>query len=151
MSVSGSPKLLTPAEETFLSRRPEGRIATLDCVDGYPHCVAVDFVYQDGRIYFGTGPRTRKVRNLLGDPRVAFEVDVNLEVGREGSRLLDWRGIMVKGRARVIEDPSMAARIIRSLLEKYPGNTYDDDTVVVEIRPERKYAWGPWEELEGTE
>ncbi len=70
------PIRFTAQEERFLRRAPVGRIATLDSVDGYPHCVAVDYLFYNGRFYFGSDRQKRKVQNILVDDRVAFEVDV---------------------------------------------------------------------------
>ncbi len=140
----------TKEEEALLNRRMPGRICTID-EDGRPHCVAIDYLYEKGRIYMGTGPRTKKVRNLEGNPEVAFEVDVDDYVGSAKERFLDWRGLMMQGRAFVVREEARARRVIAGLLQKYPGNSYEADTAVIEVRPDRKFTWGPWDRVKARE
>ena len=45
-------------------------LSTIDA-DGRPHMTAVGAFWVDGRYYFCGGPRSRKIRNIERDPRVA--------------------------------------------------------------------------------
>lgn len=139
--VAESP-LFSAAEEDFLRSCRVGRIGTHDSVDEYPHVVAVDYLFHQGSFFFGCGRESRKVRNLLADDRVAFEVDVD-EPLPDGT--LDWRGIMVKGRASLVGDEEEKAEVVRFILEKYPADTHDMGTTFVVVHPERKFLWGPWD------
>ena len=71
------------------------RVATAGA--GMPHLVPVCHVLVGGKIYFGSGKRGRKVRNVRANPRLALTVDHYSD---------DWShltGVMVQGTARVIE------------------------------------------------
>ena len=77
--------------------------------DGYPHCVAVNYVYQDGVILIGTASSTRWARNIIGanSKKVSFEIDV-YEEREHGS--FDWRGILVQGITEIISEDSERAK-----------------------------------------
>ncbi len=132
--------MFTRDEESLLQECEVGRVCTHD-TDGYPHCTPVDYIYQKGRILLGTGPGTRKVRNILSNPRVAFEVDVYGQE-REG---FDWRGIMIKGTATLLKDPREIDEVLARLLKKYPDDAFDHSNAFIAIEPEKKISWGPWE------
>ena len=142
--------MFSSEEEALLGRRMPGRICTID-EEGRPHCVAIDYLYEKGRIYMGAGPRTKKVRNLERNPEVAFEVDVDEYVGSGKQRFLDWRGLMVQGRAAAVQEEARAKEVIAGLLRKYPGNSYGVDVAVIEVRPDRKFTWGPWNRVNARE
>ncbi len=133
------------SEQRFLREARVGRIATIDYEDGSPHCVAVDFLFHQVRLYFGSSHEKRKVRNLLADDRVAFEVDAYRDLPDGG---LDWRGVMVKGRASLVEDPAERAEVLRRILQKCPTDTHDMETAIVAVRPRQKLRWGPWERFD---
>lgn len=140
--------LFTAEEERFLRHGQVGRVVTHDTVDGYPHCAPVDYIFHSGRFYFGCDRRSRKVRNLLADDRVAFEVDV---YDRRPDGTLDWRGVLIKGRAALLEDEGEKAEAVDLMLEKYPTDTHDMTTTFVVVRPERKFTWGPWDRVQEPE
>lgn len=93
-----------------------GRMATIDG-DGRPHLVPLGWRYNpdldtidiSGRDF----ARTKKFRNVKGNPRVAFLVD---------DVLPPWqpRSVMVQGTAEAIED----------------------DQPMIRIRPEKVVSWG---------
>lgn len=87
----------TEAEETFVRWARVARLATVT-PEGAPHVVPICPVLDEdtGRILIATEAGSAKVRNVLGEPRVALSFDDYLE---------DWdalRSVMVQGRARVI-------------------------------------------------
>ena len=92
------------------------------CVDGGPYVVPIGFVYHDGRIYFHSYPRGRKVEALRRDPRVCFQVE---EVGRllPGSTpckfSVEYRSIIAYGRVRFLEEDEEKLEALRLLLRKY--------------------------------
>lgn len=146
--MAAGDSLFTDEEARFLRRAGVGRFVTHDVVDGYPHCVPVDYVFHRDRFYFGCGRRSRNVRNLEADDRVAFGVDVDQRLP-DGT--LDWRGLLVKGRASIVEDEGEKAEAVDLMLEKYPTDTHDLTTTFVVVRPERKAVWGPWDRVPGPE
>ena len=108
---------------------------------GLPHVVPVCHVLVDGRVYFASGPKGRKVRNLEANPRAAVVVDVYSEAWR------GLRGVMVQGRAALIRRGSRFRKIRRLLYEKYlqyPDDAAIDesDSVIVEVTPTHVFTWG---------
>jgi hypothetical protein len=42
--------------------------------DGSPHVMAVGIIFEGGKLYFNSGPNTRKSRNIAADPRCAVSL-----------------------------------------------------------------------------
>ncbi|MDP9252466.1 MAG: pyridoxamine 5'-phosphate oxidase family protein [Chloroflexota bacterium] len=54
--------------------------------DGRPHVAAVGAIWVDGKIYFTSGPATRKSRNLAENPRCVVSVSLGgIDVVIEGT------------------------------------------------------------------
>lgn len=124
-----------------------GILTTLKA-DGTPIALPVWFVALDERVYVGTPVHTKKVARVKRDPRVSFLVE-------SGERWVDLVGVHLTGRARVVTEPNLIARVEEALTAKYeayrvprtdlPDATrrfYDVETVVLEITPdERVLTW----------
>jgi nitroimidazol reductase NimA-like FMN-containing flavoprotein (pyridoxamine 5'-phosphate oxidase superfamily) len=98
-------------------------------------------VLHRGRIYIGSGDTGRKVENIRENPHVTVVVDVYSD---------HWptlRGVMVQGRARLIERGPRFRRIRDLLYAKYPQYPREaalslSDSVMVEVTPTRVFSWG---------
>lgn len=116
------------------------RIATAG-PGGVSHLVPVCHVLQAGKLYVGSGKRGRKIQNVRANPRLTLTVDHYTE---------DWdtlRGVMVQGRARVIELGPRFRRIRRLFYKKYPQYPIkaalgDSDSVMIELTPAHVFTWG---------
>lgn len=122
-----------PAEiEALLQRAPFGFTAT--AVEGQPFLHVGLFWYAPStrRIYFHTAKHGRTRDNVLENPRVCFGV---AELGRllpaqtalEFSN--EYAGVIVFGRARIVDDKQEMRRGMQGLLDKYfpdlhPGRDY---------------------------
>ncbi|MBZ4319934.1 pyridoxamine 5'-phosphate oxidase family protein [Streptomyces huiliensis] len=119
----------------WVHRNRLGRLATVGR-DGAPHAVPVIYAYDHRRnlLVFMSAPGTRKVRNLLADPRVCVVVD-------DGQTL---RGAQVSGRARVVDGGPEFDGLQRYLLEQ--GRVTHvrpaSEQVVVVVEPDRWVSWG---------
>jgi len=108
--------------------------------DGMPHVVPVCHVVADGKVYFGTGKKSQKARNLKTNSHVAVLVDLYSE---------DWsflRGVMVQGTARLIPRGPEFRKIRTLLYEKFPqypdeSALAESDSVIVEMTPARVTSW----------
>ncbi len=108
---------------------------------GLPHLVPVCHVVVNGKICFGSGDDARKVLNLRENPQIAVTVDLYSD---------DWsqlRGVMVQGRAELVERGPRFKRIRERLYAKYPQYAGEaalsvSDSVIVEVTPTRVFAWG---------
>ena len=117
--------------EAILLECPVGSLATVD-PDGAPYVVAVNFVYQDGRIYFHGALSGTKMDNMAHDPRVCFEVHLVERIFRApramefGTR---YRSVIVHGRARQLIDPAAKMAALMALTAKYAeGHPFEPPT-----------------------
>ncbi len=106
------------------------RIAT--SVNDQPFISANTFWYDGERIFFHTATQGRTLTNIGQNPRVCLEVDW---VGRwlPASTALEfsveYTGVVVFGRAHLLEDDAEKKRALQGLLDKYfpdvkPGTDY---------------------------
>jgi len=80
--------------------------------DGVPITLPVWFVVCDGRIYVsGPVPAKRHAR-VRRDPRVSFLVE-------SGTRWAELRAVHLTGRARIVTEPDLRARVAAALDAKY--------------------------------
>ena len=110
--------------------------------DGTPITLPIWFVALDRRIYV-SGPSTAKrVARVRRDPRVSFLVE-------SGKRWAKLRAVHLTGRARVVTEPDLLARVTAALDAKYapfrtqrtamPGATrahYEVALATIEITPD---------------
>jgi len=85
--------------------------------DGRPHVAGVVGCWLDGILYFVSGPRTRKARNLAADPRCSFAISL---------RDLD---LVLEGTARRVEDPTTLSQVAARFTERGWPLTVEDDVV----------------------
>ena len=134
-----------------------GRMATVDA-DGYPYITPVNFVLNQGCVYFHCAPKGEKLDNLTRDARVCFEVSVPLaylEVAfnpeRNPCRTHQlYRSVIIRGLARIVPDGELKTAALNALVAKHEGNrdfpAVTSDSLaykaccVVEIKPERMTA-----------
>jgi nitroimidazol reductase NimA-like FMN-containing flavoprotein (pyridoxamine 5'-phosphate oxidase superfamily) len=116
------------------------RIATVGR-DGRPHVVPVCHAADNGRIYFGTGRDSLKVRHLKANPNLTVVVDVYAE---------DWgglKGVMIQGSAALIARGPRFRRFRDLLYRKYPqypkeAAIGERDSVMIEVTPRHVTSWG---------
>ena len=136
----GARPRLSKAVEAILRWERVCRVATAGA-RGLPHLVPVCHVFAGGKLYFGSGDAARKVANLRENAQIAVTVDVYSEA---------WaglRGVMIQGRARLIERGPAFQRARRLLYAKYPQYPKEaalapSDSVIVEVTPTNVFAWG---------
>src|SRR5580700_11719661 len=105
---------MTPDETAaFLAAGRKVQLATIN-PDGSPHLVTMYYVLTGGEITFWTYRSSQKARNLARDPRVTCLVET-------GEEYFDLRGVQVRGRARVVEEPAEVREIGRLIAEVMAG------------------------------
>jgi pyridoxamine 5'-phosphate oxidase-like protein len=105
--------------------------------DGRPHCAPVWGVWVNGTFYFGSGPRSRKARNLSANPNVV----VHLESGDDV--------VILEGIAEEFAnpEPSLFARIADAYATKYldpeSGQEFrpSDAEGIYAVRPRVAFGW----------
>lgn len=80
--------------------------------DGRPHLVPMWYVMEDGQVVFRSFSRSQKILNLQRDPRLSALVE-------SGEAYADLRGVMIEGRARLIQDPAHVLALYGRLAAKY--------------------------------
>jgi nitroimidazol reductase NimA-like FMN-containing flavoprotein (pyridoxamine 5'-phosphate oxidase superfamily) len=106
-----------------------------------PHLVPVCHVLVDGKVYFASEKKARKVRNLRTNPNVAITVDLYSD---EWSNL---RGVMLQGTVTFLEKGPRFRRIRKALYAKFPqypekAALSESDSVIVEVTPTNVFSWG---------
>jgi hypothetical protein len=99
------------------SGRDTGRTFWLATVGpgGRPHATAVGAVWVDDRVWFVSGPGTRKSRNLAADPRCSITVS------------LDDIDLVIEGSARRVTDPSTLETLVAVYREQgWPAEVSGD-------------------------
>ena len=105
---------LTPDEQAALLRDArKAALATVD-QDGFPHVVAMGFLAKDGAIYMTSYAKAQKVVNARRNPKVTVMIEA-------GERYAEFRGVMIRGRCEVIEDPAQVEMLIREAATKRDG------------------------------
>lgn len=91
----------------------------------------LNFVHIGGHIYFHSAIEGEKIEDILRDNRVCFEVDVPLRYVKAKSdpcsAFYQYRSVILKGRAEIIEDIEEKRMVMKALMEKYqPEGGYSD-------------------------
>ena len=84
--------------------------------DGRPHVMPVWGVWLEGRLWFSSGLRSRKARNLAADPRCTVTTDDALNP------------VVLEGEAERLTEPDPIAAFVAAVNEKY------DSGVTVEFQ-----------------
>jgi PPOX class probable F420-dependent enzyme len=131
---------LTPDEEAaFLREERKCALATLDR-DGFPHVVAMNFVFRDGAFYMTSYGKAQKVVNIRRDPKVA----VMIETGKEYAEL---KGVMARGECEIVEEPERVREVFGWLGAKRDSGRPTGATasapkrVVLKISPRKVTSW----------
>ncbi len=124
-----------------LDRAEVGVFGTLS-EDGYPYTVAVNYIYENNKIYFHCAKSGLKLDNIKTHDKISFLVYDNVEVIGEELNT-KYQSVMAFGRAKVIETNP---EILWQLIKKYANMDYDkaielihkeiDLTALVEIEIE---------------
>lgn len=101
--------------------------------DGRPHVMPVWGLWSGQAVWFSTGMRSRKARNLASDPRCVVTTDDAV------------RPVVVEGQARQRAEREAIARFLERLNAKYGSDLHEDflDPAingVFEVRPQRVFA-----------
>lgn len=100
-----------------------------------PYVVPMSFGYEDGVLYFHGGRRGRKMDALRRDPRVCFEVDIDVVLKPSETACktsISYRSVVGFGTAFFIEDPAEKRKALAVLMHQYADGEFEfDDAQVV--------------------
>jgi len=111
------------AIEAILRRATVCRIGLVG-KDG-PYVVPMSFGYDAGRLYLHSARDGRKLDLVREDPRVCFEVDLDVDVVRKENPCqwsLRYRSVVGFGRAVLVEDPEEKRRGLEVILRHHGGD-----------------------------
>jgi nitroimidazol reductase NimA-like FMN-containing flavoprotein (pyridoxamine 5'-phosphate oxidase superfamily) len=116
------------------------RVATVD-KKGMPHDVPVCHILEGNHIYFATEKKSKKVKNLIENNKVALVCDEYSEI---------WsylKGVLIQGEARIIPTGVEFRKLRKLLYQKYPqyekeATIEEGDTVIIEVTPQKVVSWG---------
>ena len=111
-------KMTDDEVRAFLSSSRTMTMATMS-PSGHPHLVAMWFAYLDGEVWFETKTKSQKVQNLRRDPRISCMVEA-------GDTYDQLRGVLLQGRAEIVEDQDVLRRVGIDVFERYTGPFTDD-------------------------
>lgn len=131
---------LTPDERAaFLSEQRKCALATLDR-DGFPHVVAMNFVFRAGAFYMTSYGKAQKVLNLRRNPKAAVMVET-------GSSYAELKGVMARGDCEIVEDPERVREIFSWLAARRDSERPSGASnsvpkrVVLKISPSKLTSW----------
>jgi nitroimidazol reductase NimA-like FMN-containing flavoprotein (pyridoxamine 5'-phosphate oxidase superfamily) len=112
----------------ILQNEPRGVLSVLGD-DGYPYGMPMNFLYDNGKIYFHSGKKGHKVDAISRDERVSFCV-FDGGYRKDGEWALNISSVIVFGRMKVVDDFDKTVDICRKLSLKF---TDDMDYIEKEI------------------
>jgi nitroimidazol reductase NimA-like FMN-containing flavoprotein (pyridoxamine 5'-phosphate oxidase superfamily) len=130
----------------FIDSQKIMRVAFVD-EDGYPHVTPVWQVAVDGMLYFRATSNKVKAK-LAGEAKVCCTLD-------DGERFTELRGVLIRGRTRVLADAALIRHCTDLIDAKYTGLRSRDLGVpdqwltareseahsMIEVTPERISSW----------
>jgi len=105
-------KFSSPTIQNYLKTQRLGRLASITTL-GLPHIVAVAYVNDETNLYFSTFTKTKKVRIIRKNKKVAFIVD-------DSGGSAGWRYVTVEGNGFLITNSEEFSRVRDMLCDKYP-------------------------------
>lgn len=131
--------MLSKREEKLVLEERVARLATLS-EEGRIHVVPVCYTYDGKSIFIGTSLNSKKVKNLRRNSNAALIIDRYVE---------DWsklKGVMIQGRATIVEAGREFEEARRLLYKKYPqyeeqAPIKEGESAVIKVIPEKTFAW----------
>ena len=131
---------LKRVEREFIAFQRVCRVATVSR-KGTPHNVPVCPILDGDRMNLASAADGVKVRNIQATGKVALAFDEYTEA---------WsglKGVLVWGKARIIEAGPAFRRIRKLLYQRYPqyegyAALAERESVIVEVTPTRTFHWG---------
>ena len=142
MSPRRDTRLSADEQVALLREARKAALATVDA-DGFPHVVAMSFLARDGAIYMTSYAKAQKVVNARRNPKVTVMIET-------GASYPEFRGVMIRGRCEVIEDPAQVERVIREAADKSDGGAARPQPgalasagkrVILRVTPEKIASW----------
>lgn len=115
---------------------------------GYPYCIPINFVYEDGRLYFHSAKEGHKLDAVHACDKACFTVldEPEKEPG-------DWwyhvKSVICFGRVTLIADDEERISRFRSLAQKYFPEDYDTESDIIRNGPKAEILQFTIEHMSG--
>lgn len=104
--------------------------------EGSPMAHTMAYVSESEIVYLATNKNTRKVQNIMQNPKVAFTVD------EDDPDWFEMKALQVEGKASIIADENELREVGEIMAAKFPVTADlppDPDTIMIKIEPEIVY------------
>ena len=109
---------LSPQECQAILERGRTCILAVSGAEGYPYAVPLNYVYQDGKLYFHWARSGHKLDAVRACPKASFcVVDQDQVVSREYTTY--FRSAIAFGTVRIVEDPKEQQNALLLLAQRY--------------------------------
>ena len=109
---------LTEKQCLDILRRAKTATLALSGDDGYPYSVPMNFVYEDGKIYFHGAKEGHKIDAIKNNPKVSMSI-IDQEDVIEEELTTYFRSVIAFGQIRIIEGDLEKRAAIEKLAIKY--------------------------------
>lgn len=102
---------------------------TLACIgdNGYPYSVPLNYVYDNGKLYFHSAKAGHKIDNVSFNNKVCFSV-VNYYKILPEKFDTEYDSVILFGKAAQITEEAEKRRALMLLIEKYSGGYFEEGT-----------------------
>jgi len=101
------------------------------CNNSEPYAVPINHAYSDGKLYFHCGTTGKKLDMIRANPHVCYVVNDHFgDPGEymEGARCHgNWESVIVRGKARVLDDPDELRDAFSTFMESYGSSYFQAD------------------------
>jgi PPOX class probable F420-dependent enzyme len=126
--------VLNPHQLNFLKKHELCRLATAS-KDARPHVVPVIYAMDGENLIIAIDYKTKKLKNLRENPRVALVVD----------EYSPNRAVMVEGECEILERGKEYLRLLQILFDKfayYRNNPWGEgESPILKIKPAKAVSW----------
>ena len=139
-------KTITPPMAALLSQPLLARLATANSKNCQPHIVLVWFLWDGESIWISAFVSTRKVKEVMGNPRIAVLIEPKDGQGQP-------QAVLLEGAAELIsETDDFVREMSLRIYEKYLGPegvlandpqswAKDPENRLIKLTPQLVYAW----------
>ena len=118
--------------ESLISKAKVCRLGLAD--ENQPYVVPLCFGYQGNTLYFHTGKKGRKMDILKKNPKVCFEMELDVEIFPAENPCkwnMRYKSVVGFGRALVLEDPAEKREALDIIVKHYGGTpaAYDEKLI----------------------
>ena len=101
----------------LLQKEPRGVLSVIG-ENGYPYGFPMDFVYDEGKLYFHCAKEGHKIDAVKACDKVSFSV-IDEGVRKDGDWPLHFKSVILFGRIRILQDREEILSKVRLLGLKY--------------------------------